>query len=136
MDDETLREGVHTAESNRRYRENYDQIKGFGQKARPGRYYLFDDGLVHADDLTSAQRLELNDRTRRKDNVNFFSEAMSIHPKQIPEFERFCAERDIKGVKFDPEGGCHLRDSRAKRSFQTAREFVDNDDIKGGHSRG
>ena len=97
--------------------------------SQSGTYVMQDGELVPAE---KGDRVKL----RKADSVNIVSEALGIHPKQIPEFQKFFAEKGIDGVKFNPETGeCVTKDRQTRLKVLKARGFHDKNEVCGGRSR-
>ena len=110
----------------RKFRDNWTTAFGTsGPISRSGTYVLRDGELVP---IAKADRTKL----RKADSVNIVSEATGIHPKQIPEFQKFFQEKGISGVKFDPQTGvCIYKDRQTKLRALKARQMFDRDEVRG-----
>lgn len=112
------------------YRRTYETVFGLSGAGCPsGTYVLRGGELVPAN---QADKLKI----RKADSVEIKSEALSIHPNQIPEFEKFYATHGIEGVKHDPfTGTVYFADRKTKLKVLKARQMRDNNEVCGGRSR-
>ncbi len=127
------KEGVMTPEGRKRYRDNYDNIKGFGgPKGKPGTYHQVEGGdLVHEDDLTKEQLLQVIGRTRSMDTADIASEAMGCSPDQVKEFNQNLVKAGISNAQYDPGGTLHMKGRDTKFKVMKSRGFHDRDEVRG-----
>lgn len=113
-----------------KYRQTYEIVYGRSGCTHQSGVYVYRNGQWVP--VEKAEKLKI----RNADSVNLQSMALSIHPSQIPEFERFYAANGIRGVKHDPRtGDCYIADRRTKLKLLKARGFIDRDETCGGRSR-
>ncbi len=112
------------------YKRTYQTVFGPSGCTSPSGTYVWRSGQWVL--LEQAEKLKI----RKDDAANLKSEALSIHPSQIPEFEKFYAAHGIEGVKHDPRtGDCYMADRKTKLKVLKARGFIDREEICGGRSR-
>ncbi len=119
-----------TSQLRDQYRRTYETAFGPSGAGCPSGTYVLRGGQLVP--VNQAEKLKL----RKLDNKEIKSEALSIHPNQIPEFEKFYAAHGIEGVKHDPATGtAYFADRKTKLKVLKARQMRDNDEICGGRSR-
>ncbi len=119
-----------TSQSRDQYRQTYQTVYGLNGAGCPSGIYVLRDGNLVP--MSQADK----PLVRRADNVEIKSEALSIHPRQISEFEKFYAAHGIEGVKHDPvTGTAYFADRKTKLKVLKARQMRDNDEVCGGRSR-
>ena len=120
----------HSSAQSAKYQKTHKTVFGHSGCTCPSGVYVYRNGQWVL--IEQAENL----RIRKDDAANLKSEALSIHPNQIPEFEKFYAAHGIDGVKHDPRtGDCYIADRRTKLKVLKARGFIDREEISGGRSR-